>query len=145
MESVKNQRQNSRVNTVSLVDDDMVSNLLTSSTIQKSGLVNHVVTYDSAREALKEISKLSSSDPGSLPEVIFLDISMPVMDGLEFLDEFDKLQLPLPAKCKVYMLSSSIDFSDIQRAKSHSTVYDFISKPLTVNKLQSIFTQWGYA
>ncbi len=145
MEYGVNRASHSKVNSVSLVDDDVVSNLLTSNTIQKSGFTNKVSAFENAREALKEIVRLSYSNPDELPELIFLDISMPVMDGLEFLDEFAKLDIPIPDKCKVFMLSSSINPSEIQKAKNHNKVCDFISKPLTVNKLQAICSQWGYA
>ena len=145
MEYSRNPTGVNKIKSVSLVDDDIVSNLLTSKTIQRSGFAKKVSSYDSAKEALSEIVRLSFTNPEELPELIFLDISMPTMDGLEFLDEFDKLSLPLPEKCKVFMLSSSINAAEIQKAKNHSKVCDFISKPLTVYKLQDIFSQWGYA
>jgi CheY-like chemotaxis protein len=141
----RNRSNLNKVNSVSLVDDDVVSNLITSNTIQKTGFAKKVNAFDNAKDALSEIVRLSYNSPNDLPELIFLDISMPVMDGLEFLDEFDKLTIPIPEKCKVFMLSSSVNPNEIQKVKNHNKVCDFISKPLTASKLQTIFSQWGYA
>jgi CheY-like chemotaxis protein len=73
-----------------------------------------------------------------LPEIIFLDIEMPDMNGWEFLDELHALPDTLIEKCYIIILTSSIDVDDIEKSKTYSVVRDFISKPLTTDKLKEI-------
>ena len=71
-------------------------------------------------------------------DVIFLDINMPGMNGWEFLDEFNNLTHHVKTRCKIFMLTSSIDPSDIKKSQTYSTVKDFITKPLTKEKLEKL-------
>ena len=75
------------------------------------------------------------------PKIVFLDINMPLMDGWEFLEEFERLPEPTRNKCYVIMLTSSIDTSDIERARRYSSVIEFVSKPLTKDKLKLLESQ----
>lgn len=76
----------------------------------------------------------------NLPDVIFLDVRMPVMDGWEFMKEFAEIKSQLGKKISIYMISSSIDASDIDRAKKIPDVIDYIFKPVDVNRLEEIFS-----
>ncbi len=82
-------------------------------------------------KALEELVALSESGGKEFPDIIFLDINMPRMDGWEFLQEFEKLPDTILNKCSVYMLTSSIDPNDIEKSKTYKTVKNFFSKPLT--------------
>lgn len=128
-----------RINRISIVDNDAVSNLVSAKTIEKAGYMANITTFESAQNALDNMMQTLSNDPREFPDLIFLDIAMPQMDGLEFLDEFDKVILPQTRKCKVVMLSSSVNPEEIRRAKGHKVVYDFVSKPLTTDKLEDLF------
>jgi CheY-like chemotaxis protein len=68
----------------------------------------------------------------ALPEIIFLDINMPVVNGFEFLDKFEKLNNTVKEHCAIIMLSSSVHIDDIKRAEADKHVRFFLSKPLTV-------------
>ncbi len=81
--------------------------------------------------------------PDNLPELILLDINMPVLNGWEFLDEFIALLPKLPVEIPVYMLSSTIDQADFDKAETYSVVKGFYSKPLTRENLVEIETLIG--
>ena len=74
-----------------------------------------------------------------IPELIFLDINMPVMNGWEFMEEFVKIRSTIQKKIDIYILSSSTDSIDIQKAKSNPEITDYIVKPLTPDLLKNIF------
>ena len=70
--------------------------------------------------------------------MVFLDINMPGKNGWDFLDEFERMCDEIKKNCKVYMLTSSIDPSDVKKSQSYETVKDFIIKPLTKEKLSKL-------
>lgn len=128
MNSIKN---------LTLIDDDEVFVYLTRKTLNKSKLVDQVQVFENGLDALNFI-KGNVGNREILPEVIFLDLSMPIMDGWQFLDEYSKLKLELMNKITIYICSSSISPDDVSRAKSINTVSDFIFKPITSQKLREI-------
>ena len=125
-----------QINNVILIDDDEMFNFINVKTMEKATFAHKVKIFDNATTALDELRQLSISNPHEFPDIIFLDINMPVMNGWEFLDEFEKFSESLVGNCKVFMLTSSIDQSDITKSKNYRLVNDFISKPLTEKRLQ---------
>lgn len=119
---------------VLLIDDDPVNNVVNTRFIKKHFDLN-VIVYDDACEAFKRLREWSLPE---FPAIIFLDINMPEMDGWEFLEAFQTLPSQVREKCRVVMLTSSIDTADINKAKTYSVVQDFISKPLTIDKLACV-------
>lgn len=73
-----------------------------------------------------------------IPQIIFLDLNMPVMDGWEFLNEFSKIKNQIRKKIDLYVVSSSIDSRDIERAKSIDIVSDYLTKPIKLNDFERI-------
>ena len=94
-----------------------------------------VGAFESPRAALKYLEDLQSVSP--FPEIIFLDINMPLMDGWEFLDYCEKHIPTLTDSCMVCILSSSIIGKDIIRADQHPLVSEYVAKPLTAAKVKS--------
>ena len=130
-----------QVNSVLLIDDDPMFSMINKKIIQVAKFAIKVTSHVNAKDALIELRQFINSGSSEFPDVIFLDINMPQMDGWEFLEECNKFPDFALMKCKVFMLSSSISISDIEKSKKYSMVYDFISKPLTINKLQMIASQ----
>src|SRR5690349_3883652 len=104
-----------QVNSVLLIDDDSIFNMISKKIIQIAKFAPKVESYLDATAALDELKQLINSDPDEFPDVIFLDINMPEMDGWGFLDEFKKFPEFILKKCKIFMLTSSIDDHDIAK------------------------------
>ena len=123
-----------------LIDDDSLVNFLNQEIIKDSYPDLKVRSFESATDALEDIKENIKTSHFSLPQLILLDINMPVMDGWEFLDEFNQLPKNLTKDCKVIMHTSSIDPRDIEKAKTYSAVIDYVTKPLNIQTLSKIFT-----
>ncbi len=120
-----------------LIDDDPVTNVINSRIIRRHHALQ-VIVFTDAYEALHQLQEWATIQLLEFPDIIFLDINMPQMDGWGFLNEFQKLPHHVHQKCRVIMLTSSIDYNDIRRSKTYSSVTDFISKPLTLDKLSAL-------
>lgn len=122
---------------VVLVDDNPLFNFISVKTITKNGFSDDVREFISGSKALKYLKALVAT-PELIPDIIFLDVKMQVMDGFSFLDEFMKLPDMIKSKVKISMLTSSLLETDRERALSYSNVIEFLNKPLTKEKLQNI-------
>lgn len=125
------------------VDDDPITLMLCKKVISKAQFSNDVVTAKNGQEALgylKDIKKLNNI--AKVPQLIFLDLNMPVMDGWEFLDNFNNDEYNSYNSTKVIVLSSTIDPEDYKKAKKYPMVFDFISKPITPTLLADLSTKF---
>jgi CheY-like chemotaxis protein len=125
------------LNNILLIDDDTTLNFLHTKLIERSGFVKKVMTSNYANIALHDLKNILNTTPDLFPELIFLDLNMPYMDGWEFLDEYEKFSDQVHKKTKLFILTSSIDPKDIERSKNYKTVNRFFSKPLSIEKLCS--------
>lgn len=128
------------VNTLFLIDDDEIYLFTMKRMIEKNNLVNNVHEFKNGFDAIEFLNKVAINNHVLLPDIIFLDINMPVMDGWSFMDVFSLLKPKLSKKIEVYMISSSINQSDIDRAKSITDISDFIVKPIGTEQLKNIFS-----
>lgn len=120
---------------VLLVDDSEIDNFVNKKLISKTQFAKDTYEKLNAKSALEFLQK-ESANPENLPDIIFLDIMMPIMDGFAFLNEFEKLPESVRKKCKIVMLSSSESFKDLNRANSNKYVKKFLNKPLNERALQ---------
>jgi CheY-like chemotaxis protein len=127
-----------KVKTLGIVDDDKIYTFLIKKTIEQTNLVEMIKIFDNGLDAIDFLKK-NVDNHDSLPEIILLDLSMPVMDGWGFLEEYILLSPKLGRKITIYIVSSSISPHDIGRAKSISLVSDFVIKPISKEKLIEIF------
>lgn len=126
---------------VMLIDDNEIDNLINQKMIEAANISEHIFTHSGAKSAiefLKNIEKVGEDARHVLPEVIFLDIDMPLMDGFQFLDEFDKLTEVTKEHCKIVMLTSSINPQDVNKSHKYSAVKQYINKPLTQKNLEKL-------
>jgi len=122
---------------VLLIDDDQVYLFAATKTIEATGLAGSVEVCTNGLDALEYLKSLIRAS-GKLPDVIFIDINMPVMDGWEFLEEYKTLQENINTPIKIYILSSSVDKNDIMRSKEYNSVIDYVIKPVYKEKFSEI-------
>ena len=122
---------------VLLIDDDPIANAINKKIIEKKYSCR-VTAFTDAVDALVQLKAWSVYETTAFPVVIFVDINMPRMNGWQFLDEFQKLPPALLQPCTVFLLTSSTDADDMQKSRTYHCVQDFISKPLTNDKLEPL-------
>ncbi|MFD2099008.1 response regulator [Flagellimonas iocasae] len=127
------------IDTLYLVDDDDTYQFIIERTISSINLVKSIRIFSNGREAI-DFLESSLNDPSSIPDVILLDLTMPVMDGWEFLENYLLLKPRIGKKIYIYIVSSSVNPSDVEKAKSISEVTDYMVKPLTKEKLISMLS-----
>lgn len=125
---------------VALIDDDNTFHFMTKIAIRESGKALKFIQFFDGREALQFLYD-QSKNKDEIPDIILLDLNMPEYDGWAFLDEFELIRDTLLKKnIAIYIVSSSIDQQDVDRAKKHFTVTDFVTKPLSIDMLNSLLS-----
>lgn len=119
-----------------LIDDDELCNYLTANILQSNNFCHEVQSFTNAKEALAELE--TKVKEGEFPDLIFLDLNMPVLDGWGFLQAYRNIPEEVKKTCTLYILSSSVDEDDINKSKLYEDVRDFISKPLQKMNLETI-------
>lgn len=125
---------NKELNSIMLVDDNPDDNFIHARAIKKVYPACVVLIMNSGEEALAYLE--ARKEPH--PELLFLDINMPGMNGWEFLDLYCKLDKELQINTVIIMLTTSDNSDDVQKAKMMNSISDYITKPLTQEKLHSI-------
>lgn len=115
---------------VLLIDDSDIDNMVNKKVVERTGLATNVVVKNSASSALNFLKEVAESDRENIPDIIFLDIRMPEIDGFGFLEMFDSLPEVIHKQTKIVMLSSSIDAEDYKKAMDNRFVKQFLNKPL---------------
>lgn len=121
------------IKTLTLVDDDEIFIFLTKKTIEQTKRVNLINVFTNGLDALNFL-KQNRSEVDSLPEIILLDLNMPIMDGWQFLEAYTKDPV-VGKKIMIYICSSSISPDDVARSKAMSVVSDYIIKPIRTDQL----------
>ena len=125
------------INKIFCVDDDPITLMLYKMVISKAALAETIITAKNGLEALNYYENLSQDETS--PELLFLDLNMPIMGGWEFLDNFTQEKYKrFNATTKIIVLSSTIDPKDIEMVKKYPIIMDFISKPITKEMLEEL-------
>jgi CheY-like chemotaxis protein len=134
---------NSSQNCISLsciIDDDNVYINLIKKIIDFKKLSENLLVFKNGQEALDYFKPiLENNSSQQFPEIILLDLNMPVMDGWNFLNEFTKIPTHSKIKTTIYIVSSSINPYDVAKAKSYSLVTDYLIKPVRIDQFEALF------
>lgn len=125
-----------RYRRVLLIDDNEIDNFINERMITTSHFSEEVIVKNSCDAALEYLQSLQAQE--NYPEIVFLDLNMPVKDGFAFLEEFESLPESLKATSKIVVLSSSISPEDISRASTNPYVFKYVNKPLSEKYLEAI-------
>jgi len=123
-----------------IIDDDLLTQKMLTMTINKYIFAQNIRTMSNGKEGVDYFKELANRKCLDVPDLVFLDINMPVMNGWEFLEEFTERYECLFPSVKICVLTSSVDSADSEKALSYPSVLMFISKPIRVeeiNKLKS--------
>ncbi len=123
-----------------IVDDDSIYRFTMTKTLESTKLPMDIVVFNDGEETLNfmlaNLNKVSE-----LPDVIFLDIDMPVMDGFQFMEEYAKIEPKIGKHITIYMVSSSLDPVDIAKAHKISAISDYMVKPVGSVRLKTIIEE----
>lgn len=130
-----------KLNCILLIDDDEATNFLHKIVIRKLNCTENIVSIQSAKLAL-EYLKSEEDNEHPKPDLIFLDINMPAMNGWEFLEEYKKLDESKKGGILIVMLTSSLNPDDKEKSKKYKEINKFLGKPLTPDTLTEIFEKY---
>ncbi|MBG6111659.1 CheY-like chemotaxis protein [Flavobacterium sp. CG_9.10] len=123
-----------RKKTIWVIDDDAIYQIIVNKIIQKSEMFSAISSFKNGKEAIDVVTN-SLNNCESLPDIILLDINMPIMDGWEFMEELETLKSSITKQITVYIVSSSIAIEDKNKSKTYPDILGYLSKPINMNDL----------
>lgn len=129
-----------KINTFCIIDDDDIYQFTTSLLLRKTDLVNKIIVFSNGLKAINFL-KDEIGNIENIPDILFLDINMPVMDGWEFLEEYLLIKPMMPKTVVIYMVSSSVDERDVLKAKSMSELSGYLVKPISSENIMEVILE----
>ncbi|MEO6329433.1 MAG: response regulator [Ginsengibacter sp.] len=127
-----------KLKSILLIDDDEPTNFFSSLLIEDADCTEHIQIADSGQRALG----LLKSDVLPIPDLIFLDINMPAMDGWEFLEKYRQLPIDHQSKIVIIMLTTSLNPDDREKASKIKEISGFETKPLTSELIDKVLLKY---
>ncbi|SHI76729.1 Response regulator receiver domain-containing protein [Mesonia phycicola] len=124
-----------------IVEDDPMHLFITKKYIELSGFVEKILVCKNGKEAYDTLKAMFLNSE-TLPEIIFLDLNMPIWDGWQFLDEFTKIPIPENQSITIYILTSSNNEEDFKKAKKYSLNSNYLVKPIEQDQLKDILSEF---
>jgi len=120
-----------------VIDDDKIFTYLLKRIIEKAKIAREIIFFENGRDAIDYLSS-HKEDALKLPQLILLDINMPILDGWQFLNEYGKLKPDVPRPISICMMSSSSEAEDYDRAMDSGYVMDYLQKPVQIPSLKRV-------
>jgi len=125
--------------TILVIDDESLSLFICEQFIKRVIKDPEITSCLNGKHAIDMLLEIKNQDINLLPDYIFLDIAMPIMNAWEFLERFNDLNIDPTGKCKIYIITSSLYKSDLKKSRSYTIITDYIVKPLDIGKIRRVF------
>ena len=122
-----------------IIDDDDIFRFIMKTNMSKLEIAENVTAFENGKIAMDFFLE-NTENLSALPDVVFLDINMPEMNGWEFITAFEKIVGELPKKVSIIMVSSSLDKRDLERAESTNCIHGYVTKPIDKSKMTRLKT-----
>jgi len=133
---------NSKIKLACIIDDDSIYVNLIKKIIETKKLCDNLLIFNDGKDGIDYFEALLQNlDNKNIPEVILLDLNMPVMDGWEFIERFTAIRNKFEKTITLYVVSSSINKTDVDKAKSLSSVKNYLVKPVNIDELEAVFSR----
>jgi CheY-like chemotaxis protein len=124
---------------IAVVDADKIFQLIATRSIKATHFAGKILQFSNGSEALHYLEE-HASEEGEIPDVLFLDINMPLVDGWMFMEDYINLKHRVKKIIRIYMVSSSIDPRDVERARSMSDIREYVIKPISQDKFAEMIS-----
>lgn len=127
--------------TAMLIDDNEIDNFINQKMIEGHNYAERILIHTSSKSALEYLQNLQRDknlDSDLIPNIIFLDINMPIMDGFQFVEEYSKLEDRTKKHGKIVLLTTSVNPADEEKSKTIKYIIGFLNKPLTKKNLAEL-------
>jgi len=123
---------------IGIIDDDTIYQFILTSIINKNKLAKNILSFSDGERAIEYLTN-NKMKKEKIPDILFLDVNMPIMDGWMFIEEYAAIKKDITKKITVFMLSSSVNPIDIERAGEISEISKYIIKPIKFEEVKIIF------